>query len=459
MAQDFNAWLNMLTNVNGDQTNPAVMSQMSQQASPFPLGQSQPPPPDNNPVPFYLRPPQQASPKVVPPPPMPASPYTAQPTTQPIGTVPQEIVPQQPSLAQPQSQSGPIDPQELLRRIEAIKPPDNSKMMAELALGEKNRQAQQLAQLGEIDKLKEGLAKYAREPEGFNFTPLAAFVDTLGGKDQRSHLMEAAKSMAPETHAEKARHMQDMQEKIATMQGQIPGQELDALKNKLAQMGYMDERQTKLEMAKMAAEARLGGMGSQATRAGTAQDRLAQSAQGKIHDDEIIKGAQKQINQMEIDKHTLNTAKVITPQMYDELTTGLANAISGGRASAVSTQERQHFDNAEKILAEIKQKVSSGVYDVNSPEVKQYLYDTIDRLGEGYRINAYARAKQKQAGAAKAYAHTPNALAALNDAVESYNPAKLAPRLMPKDQEAVDWAMQNRGNPDAEAILKMHGVK
>lgn len=422
--KDYIPWLNM----GGDQTNPAVMAQMSQQAAP--IG-GQPPQASN-----------AQAPRIVPPPASNTSPYTVQPTTQPIGTMPQEMTPSQPTM---------INPMDLYNRIEALRPRDNSQMMREMALGEKSLGEAKGLQQSEIDKMKEGLAKYAGSERGIDFTPLAALSDSWYG----GNLSQAAREMAPESAAKKAQNIAEMQAKITTAQGGLPELEMKSLQNKLAQMGYMDERQNKLEMAKIAAEAKLAGGGMQTTRAGTMQDRLGAQAIKFIHDDELIRKGAGQVNQINLDRHSL-AAKVISPQMYDEITTGLANAISGGKASAVTTQERQHFDNAEKRLAEVKQKVSSGVVNVDQPEVKQYLLDTMDRLGEGFALNNYTRAQQKEKGAESAYSHTPSARAAMHAAVESYNPKNLS---APTSTSAVglDADLSKMSADELKAWLATHG--
>jgi hypothetical protein len=446
---DFNAWMGMLTGMNGNQQNPKSMMQMANQASPTPIGEE-----PSSDIPFFLRDPGAAQPppsgpKIVPPPPTPQPLGTAQPTTSALGTLPQEMVPQQPALAGQQPQ---INPYDLMMKIDALKPRDNSAMMHELRMGEKSRNEAQIQHLSEIDKLKAGLAKYAGESRGIDFSPLAAFADSLS---PNSHLREVAMAMAPESAAQKTKNMQEMQAKIAQMQGEIPGQELEALKNKLAQMGYMDERQNKLEIAKIMAEAKLAGSSAGQGRAGTAQDRLALQATTSIHNDEIIKQTQKQIAQMAIDRHTIETAKEITPQMLDEIQKGIANAISGGRSASVSDTEHMRMTNLETEYAKFMQKVKSKQIDVNAPEMKQYLRDVIERLDEGYKINAYARAQQKEKGSSSAFMHTPHAVKAMHEAVESYNPANMKTKHYSSGGDLPD----NFDSMSDEEITKLYNEK
>jgi hypothetical protein len=97
-----------------------------------------------------------------------------------------------------------------------------------------------------------------------------------------------------------------------------------------------------------------------------------------------------------------------------------ANAISGGGSAGLGKTEQVEIQNRNTRLQSILQKIEPGVNKVHDPELMQYLSDTMDRLGNAYDKNAYARAQQ--VGKARNYKYNPGANQALQDKIESYNP-------------------------------------
>lgn len=288
---DFSVWDAISAMGAGNQMSPQVMGQMAAQAEPAP-DQSIPP---------FLRQggPMAAfgpqNPMVVQPPPQ-RVPMTAQPTTQPLGTLPQEIQPAQPTM------TAPTQPDAMALYGQAIanaKLPDNSKMLAELKLGQQQMDEQTAGYKSELDMLKEGLAKYASTPRGLDLTPGAATIDSLFGSSLSKGIQ------APESSAQKMNNMQTMQARIAEAQGKIPGMQLDQLKNKLAQMGYMDERQIKLEIAKLNNQAQIakhltpkpGLNQGLAQREQARLDREVQSLEKRIGD--VAPGILTKLNNLE----------------------------------------------------------------------------------------------------------------------------------------------------------------
>lgn len=386
----------------GDQMSPAVMSQMSSQAPPPMSPFQQPPLPvgPNNPM-VIEAPPQRV-------------PVTAQPTTSPLGTLPQEIVPAQPAM-----QAAPPTAMEMYSQaIANVKLPDNTRALRELQLGEKSYGDAVSREKSEIDKLSEGLAKYASSSPGLDYSPLAALSDSWFG----GNLSAAAKQIAPESAAEKTKNMQDMQAKIAGLRAGIPDQEMKMMSNKLAQMGYMDERAIKMEIAKLNMLPKMTQAGNQGTRLGVAQDRLSKDAAKEIHNDPVIRKNELQRQQVELDIHTINSPGILSPQIFNEIQLGVSAAISGGRAASLTAQEKTEFSTLQTKFTDIMQKITNKPEDINSPELREHLSQIMGRLVEAYKINSYVRAKQKMAGSETAYANTPNAFKAMSEAAESYNP-------------------------------------
>jgi hypothetical protein len=424
--------------LSGNQTNPVVMSEMSQQAAPS-------------------TPPLLRAPAVVKPPPKPvplitvSTPVTATPTTQPVGTPPQEVQARQPSIVHSQKLVTNADETQIAPTEQAI-PYSENDLVNQLEDYKNTAREQQRIAGVDLDALRKGLTQYEQSNPGVNLTPFATLSDMWFG----GNLAQAAKAVAPESQAEKMKNAQEMRAKIASAQSGLTENELKAMQQALQQYSYGLGRQTKVDVAKIGADARKAGLANQTTRTATAQDRLAAQAGNSIHDDALIKKSEMQRQQIELDKHTLDSAPILTPQIFNEIQIGLANAISGGRSAAVSTQEKTEFISIENQMTQLKQRIKNKPEDIGSPEVKKMLSDTLGRLNQAYQNNAYARAKQKAAGKAKAYAHTPNALDALNEAVESYNPAKRG-AAEPSPGPAVDADLSKMTPDELQKYIDTHG--
>jgi len=411
------AWLKML-NMQGDQMVPELLQQMGQQAGPMQTPMPEQPGQNTVMAPEPEGPPQLQS---LPP----SKPQlTSQPTTQPIGTAPQELVPSQPELMDEDAQSASMK-QQAWDQIQNYQLPDSSEMRRQMALGEKSYAESQMLQQDEVNRLKESLANYQSQPQGRDLRPLAALSDMWFG----GNLSRVAEQMAPESAAQRAKVMSDIQAKIAAAQGQMTKSEMDMMKSKLAQLGYMDERQIKAEEAKMKAMSGMNSSTGEAKmiRALTGRDSLADRAFNRIHEDPVIKKAVAQLQQMDLDLHTLGDPTLImTPQMISEAEMGLARAIGGGGAvTAVSTQEKVEFNSIKRDLIKLRQRVTNKPTDIDSPEVKAQMIHTMKRLREAYANNIYARAQKKLEGASRAYKNTPQAIEAMKEAVDSYNPDRM----------------------------------
>ena len=373
-----NAWMNML-NIQGDQTNPAIMSQMAQQAAPIGGMSSMPPPP----------PPGAQAPEIVPPPPQ-KSPITAQLTTAPLGATPQEIVPQ------PQKNlNAPVSQRELYDRIEAMKPIDDSAMRNQLAFSEKGYKQSEAMHQEEIDKLKTGLANYASSERGIDFTPLAALSDSIYG----SKLTGAAQAMAPETAAKKMQNMQEMQTKIAAAQGEMPKEQMEMIKAKLAQMGYMSEREQKLELAKITAEAKLGGYNFQNARLDMMGKRLdyqiGKEARTTMNNDPILKlytprleGAAK-IGEL---IQAANEGKVVANNVFlHQLNQEITRLETGASAVAEGTVEKTSLNDAKSKLQSLYDSVTGDPQSAVDPRVIDTARKMVEELNGSYMKGIDAR--------------------------------------------------------------------
>lgn len=427
--QDFNAWMKML-NINGDQQNPAVMSQMASQAT------SNQAPTDEPGVP-----PQVMSP-------MPQNvPLTKQPTMTPPGYLPQELKPSQPALTS--SSNNPM--YQYAAMMAQMNPAKANPLLdQQMRVGEKNYNDSMNEQMGDLENQKELAAKYASSDRGTDFRPLAALVDSLFGGG--GAYGKAAEGMAPESAAAKAINQASMAKAISASAGSLSADQLSYLKQKLLQQNYIENRDAKEDLVKQNNATKLAtGSG----RVGVAQDRLAAQAANTFDNDEIIKQAQKQSMQIGIDTHTLQNATVLTPQIFNEVQQGLANAISGGKGASVTSQNNIEFDSVNNQLKRLQQRIENKPEDINSPEVKQMMIDTLGRLDNAYKNNAYARAQQIRSGRDKVYSNNPIARDVMDEKVNSYKPAAPAPATSaPKVGDIVDGHQFLGGNPADPASWK-----
>lgn len=215
------------------------------------------------------------------------------------------------------------------------------------------------------------------------------------------------------------------------------GKTILGLQNLTARQEAIGDRRKQNAIHNDLAERRLGMRGDdQAIRAADTFDK-----------DENLKTLQKQQQNITRGKHTLETVKTLTPQLFSEIQMDIANAISGGKSAAVSTQNKTEFESAELAFTNLRQRLSNNPQDIGSPEVKQYIHDVLDRLDGAYQHNMSDRAQQLQVG--RDYTHNPAAAEVVKKKVGSYKPAE-EPN---PDAEALQWAKANKGDPRAAAIL------
>lgn len=251
---DFNAWLQMQTmGAQSQSMTPFMSSQLAQQSAPESGATSMAPPEEYmTPIPPpQIVPVSTAAPKN----------RTAQPTNTAIGETPQEMIPQQPSMYEKKKLT----------------------LAEELDLSQQNYGENLALQQAEVDKMKEGLAKYAGSERGVDFTPLASLLDTWYG----GNLTGAAKQMAPESASQKQKSLMDMQDKIAQAQGRMSQAEREGMQQRLTQLGYEEQRKSNKEIALINADAR---------KTGAAQERIALQKQNLM--DQNVQKLEKRIGDM-----------------------------------------------------------------------------------------------------------------------------------------------------------------
>lgn len=189
---------------------------------------------------------------------------------------------------------------------------------------------------------------------------------------------------------------------------------------------------------------------------GLRQDTQTSKAADLFDKDPLLQQTTRQRQQMAQDYHTLTTAKTITPQMLNELSMGIANAISGGRSAAVSSQNKVEFDSVELMLKRKQQELSNNPQDIDSPQVKAYFGDLIKRLDDAYAKNAVARAQQIKEG--RTYSHNPDAARVMETKTQGYLNAK---PIQDAVDPTIDKYAKQYGLPydQAEQILNKRGYR
>lgn len=150
------------------------------------------------------------------------------------------------------------------------------------------------------------------------------------------------------------------------------------------------------------------------------KDNQASSAAGVFDKDPLIQSTQRQLSQIAVDRHTLQTSQIVTPQMVHEIGAGIASALNQGHAAGLGQMEMQGMGTSATKIAQIEQYLLNKPEDGTSPEMKQQILDTLDRLEESYHKAQAARAGQVAQG--RNYEHNPAAQKAIADKLRLYTP-------------------------------------
>jgi len=108
-----------------------------------------------------------------------------------------------------------------------------------------------LRQAGEVQKQKDIYNQYANAERRTDFRPLAALSDSLLG----SKLSATAESIAPESEQQKTLTLAGLQKGITDATQGLTKDQLEYIKQKLAQQSYIENRVSKEKLAKLAAAA------------------------------------------------------------------------------------------------------------------------------------------------------------------------------------------------------------
>lgn len=169
------------------------------------------------------------------------------------------------------------------------------------------------------------------------------------------------------------------------------------------------------------------GEGNAIKREGLDLRRESQASQAaSVFDkDTNLQALTKQQQAIQRGAHTLQNVKILTPQLFNEVQLDVANAISGGRSSAVSTQNKVEFESLATKWAELEQRVRNKPEDINAPEVKAYMMDVLNRLNDAYAHNMQERTSQLASG--RTFEHNPAAQKAIAAKVKAYGSGLMTP--------------------------------
>lgn len=431
--KQFNPWLAM----EGDQTNPAIMAQMSQQAE---GGVPVPGAPDMLPEP-------EPQPQVIPVEQAPI-PVTAMPTSQPLGTMPQEIMPE------PQN---------------TFAPPDIKSQMsiAENATGEYMR-----SQGADIAALRNQLAQYQGAERQTDWRPLAALVDSQFGGG--GAFGKAAQAVAPESEEDKQKNIRASLKDIATLSGGLSKEQRQIYKDKLDQYTGEQTRALKEKLGSAAAAAKVAAAGAtnatREKRLDLATSKNAGDVGGAYEKDPILKTSKTSVNSLIRSESILtNPEKPVTTTDLNLAYNDYINAVAAGGAATEGKIQREMPVTFETQLNLLKQKAGKNVDLRKSPAGREL----IDLLQKNI-----TKVKEDLSGAIGDQAYNihsnyidssnPKAIETNKRKLKEYAPNKYnelygggmsaAEEVSNEDKAAVDWAKKNPNDPRAQQILKMHGM-
>jgi hypothetical protein len=155
----------------------------------------------------------------------------------------------------------------------------------------------------------------------------------------------------------------------AEIEGMLP--HIQAVKLKELQVTAM------LEARRMLDDYRTKSLGLRA-------DQQAFNAGKAITNHPIVQQLTKQRNQIALDRHTLETTDILTPQLAAELSRGVANALGGGRSVGFHEVDMQQIKSSEGDFNKILQYWTGKPMNAMPAAQRKFLMDTLDRLDAGY---------------------------------------------------------------------------
>lgn len=159
-----------------------------------------------------------------------------------------------------------------------------------------------------------------------------------------------------------------------------------------------------------------------AGRVGVMQDNQTANASNIIDKHPLIERSTAQLAQLGVDRHTLETSPVVTPQILHEISNGIASAMNGGRGAGLGMSQMQDLSTVQTDFAKLVQRLTNSPQEGASPAIKKQAIDTISRLEQAYQNYQGNLANKIAQG--RTYVHNADATKAVKDAAAKYQPGQ-----------------------------------
>lgn len=284
-----------------------------------------------------------------------------------------------PQAEAPPSQQGMHGPMSQTAVPPAVKRNDLADQMQESVNRLLNQQEQGL------EKQQAGVQQVRQTPERIDWSPLANYVATLSPDNAQI----ARGYKAPQSAEERALTIQKLENELQNNREGITKSQIDALK---ARVGAPLE-EAKLKMYEALANSRNQMMGLRA-------DTLTNRVVNDVNHDKTLQDLNAQKITIDRGIHTIENSQVLAPQTLAELESEISKALAGKGMVAEGSIHRQTMMTAARQIAELRQQYGNQPIDMRkvSPQIVQYIQDTMKRLQEAYQGAMNDRAEQISKG-------------------------------------------------------------
>lgn len=200
---------------------------------------------------------------------------------------------------------------------------------------------------------------------------------------------------------------------------------------------------------------------------GLKQDNQTNQIAQQFDNDSLMKQYSGQLGQIQKAKSLLQTQGPITHQTASELSQDLATILANGRAAGLESSNKQEYNSAEGLMAQVQQWATAHPQDALPEAFRQQLSDQFDRLNRGVTSARSVRANTLAQG--RNFQNNPNAQNAMQAKVQEYGggnggglplpgaQADQSPVYDDQDKQALQWAQQNPKDPRAiQILMKLH---
>lgn len=321
------------------------------------------------------------------------------------------------------------------RLMELVNSPEKKallKQLAEKSQAAVDQQAQGIIQ--NEDSLKQ---IEANGPE-INYTPGNTLIDQWTGSQFSKNYK------APQSKQEYLEKLLTLKDSIQKQKQGLTTEQINLLKSQLAGGGIKELMG-------------LTRVGQRDAQIGQRDDVIAAQAAQSVHNHPLMQRATAQLAQLNIDRHTVEASKIITPQMLREISNGIAMALSGGKQLGLESGNTQDLSTLQTKTARFEQYLSNHPQDGASPAVRKQIVDTLNRLEDAYGKYQHGLAQKITVG--KTYQNSPQAQAAIKAAVDSYTytPKPQEPEKAPKKTKAPQ--AQDLNSLSDEELTKLYQQK